>query len=203
MAARPDVVVLIVGTHSAADQMALRRHLQRKRSVDGYFVIRTVFVRSFDEAWNATLVNTKIQAVVIRNGFPLRSQDRHLATSHCGLKGLDADIEAVPESELGPTLGRLIAEFRPELDLYLFTDGHVEEIAARTGETFTRIFFREEDCDELYPSIIRNVVQRYDTRFFLALRDHAKLPVSNFHALPVSRGKSIRNSKWIGACATI
>ncbi|MFW8642936.1 hypothetical protein ACOJBO_10045 [Rhizobium beringeri] len=67
-----------------------------------------------------------------------------------------------------------------------------------TGETFKRIFFREEDCDELYPSIIRNVVQRYDTPFFFALRDHAKLPVSNFHALPVSRGKSIRHSNWIG-----
>ncbi|MFW8588932.1 hypothetical protein ACOJBM_41320 [Rhizobium beringeri] len=70
MAALPDVVVLIVGTHSAAEQKALRRHLQRKRSVDDVFVIRTVFVRSFDEAWNATLDNTKIQAVVIRNGFP-------------------------------------------------------------------------------------------------------------------------------------
>ncbi|ANP91155.1 ornithine decarboxylase (plasmid) [Rhizobium leguminosarum] len=198
MAALPDVVVLIVGTHSAAEQKALRRHLQRKRSVDDVFVIRTVFVRSFDEAWNATLDNTKIQAVVIRNGFPLRSQDCHLATSHWGLEGLDADIEAVPESELGPTLGRLIAEFRPELDLYLFTDGNVEEIPAHTGETFKRIFFREEDCDELYPSIIRNVVQRYDTPFFFALRDHAKLPVSNFHALPVSRGKSIRHSNWIG-----
>ncbi|MFW8642937.1 hypothetical protein ACOJBO_10050 [Rhizobium beringeri] len=37
-------------THSAAEQKALRRHLQRKRSVDDVFVIRTVFVRSFDEA---------------------------------------------------------------------------------------------------------------------------------------------------------
>ncbi|MBY3593989.1 hypothetical protein HJA87_29560 [Rhizobium bangladeshense] len=201
MAAR--LVVLIVGTHSAAEQKAIRRHLQRKRSVDDDFVIRTVFVRSVEDALHETRVNTEIQAVVIRNGLPLRSQDRHLATSHWGLEGLGADIEAVPESERGPTLGRLIAEFRPELDLYLFTDGNVEEIAARTGETFTRIFFREEDCDELYSSIIRNVVQRYDAPFFFALRDHAKLPVSNFHALPVSRGKSIRNSKWIGACATI
>ncbi|MBY3348991.1 hypothetical protein [Rhizobium laguerreae] len=40
MAALPDVVVLIVGTHSAAEQKALRRHLQRKRSVDGDFVKR-------------------------------------------------------------------------------------------------------------------------------------------------------------------
>ncbi|MBY3259944.1 aminotransferase class I/II-fold pyridoxal phosphate-dependent enzyme [Rhizobium laguerreae] len=198
MVAIPDVVVLIVGTHSAAEQKALRRHLQRKRSVDGDFAIHTVLVQSFEDALHETRVNSNLQAVVIYHGFPLRSQNCHLATSHWGLEGPGADIEAVPESERGPTLGRLIAEFRPELDLYFVTDGNVEEIAARTGEIFKRIFFRGEDCDELYPSIIRNVVQRYDTPFFFALREHAKLPVSNFHALPVSRGKSVRNSKWIG-----
>ncbi|WP_174826284.1 hypothetical protein [Rhizobium ruizarguesonis] len=198
MAALPYVEVLIVGTPSASEQKALRRRLQRKRSVDEDFVIRTVFVRSFEEALNETLVNTNLQAVVIHNGFPLRSQDVYLATSHWGLEGPDADIEAVPESERGPMLGSLIAQRRPELDLYLVTDGNVEEIAARTGETFKRIFFREEDCDELYPSIMRGVEQRYDTPFYFAVRDHAKLPVSNFHALPVSRGKSIRNSNWIG-----
>ncbi|WP_222310918.1 aminotransferase class I/II-fold pyridoxal phosphate-dependent enzyme [Rhizobium leguminosarum] len=198
MAALPYVKVLIVGTPSASEQKALRRRLQRKRSVDGVFVIRTVFVRSFEDALHETRVNANLQAVVIHNGFPLRSQDCHLATSHRGLEGLDADIEAVPESERGPTLGRLIAKLRPELDLYLVTDGNVEEIAARVGETFKRVFFREEDCDELYPSIMRDVAQRYQTPFFNAVRNHAKLPVSNFHALPVSRGKSIRNSNWIG-----
>ncbi|NKM36580.1 aminotransferase class I/II-fold pyridoxal phosphate-dependent enzyme, partial [Rhizobium laguerreae] len=198
MAALPYVEVLIVGTLSVFEQKALRRRLQRKRSVDDDFVIRTVFVRSLEEALNETLVNTNLQAVVIHNGFPLRSQDSHLATAHWGLEGLDADIEAVPESERGPTLGRVIAQLRPELDLYLVTDGNVEEIAARMGETFNRVFFREEDCDELYPSIMRGIAQRYQTPFFNAVRNHAKLPVSNFHALPVSRGKSIRNSNWIG-----
>ncbi|WP_245274304.1 aminotransferase class I/II-fold pyridoxal phosphate-dependent enzyme [Rhizobium leguminosarum] len=192
------IEVLIVGVTSAFEQKALRRRLQRKRSVDDDFVIHPVFVRSFEEALHETRVNTNLQAVVIRNGFPLHSQDCHLATSHWGLEGLDADIEAVPESERGPTLGRLIAKLRPELDLYLVTDGNVEEIAARMGETFKRVFFREEDCDELYPSIMRDVAQRYQTPFFNAVRNHAKLPVSNFHALPVSRGKSIRNSNWIG-----
>ncbi|NKL66336.1 aminotransferase class I/II-fold pyridoxal phosphate-dependent enzyme [Rhizobium leguminosarum] len=192
------IEVLIVGTHSAVEKKALRRRLQRKRSVDDDFVIRTVFVRSFEDTLHEVRVNANLQAVVIHGGFPLHSQDCHLATSHWGLEGLDADIEAVPESERGPMLGRLIAQLRPELDLYLVTDGNVEEIAARTGETFKRIFFREEDCDELYPSIMRGLAQRYDTPFFFAVRNHAKLPVSNFHALPASRGKSIRNSNWIG-----
>ncbi|MBX5020830.1 aminotransferase class I/II-fold pyridoxal phosphate-dependent enzyme [Rhizobium lentis] len=198
MAALPYVEVLIVGTHSAVEQKALRRRLERKRRVDNDFVIHTVFVRSFEDTLNELRVNANLQAVVIRNGFPLRSQDCRLATSHWGLEGLDAEIEAVPESERGPMLGSLIAQLRPELDRYLVTHDNVEEIAAHTGKTFKRIFFREEDCDELYPSIMRGVAQRYDTPFFFAVRDHAKLPVSNFHALPVSRGKSIRNLNWIG-----
>ncbi|MBY5399444.1 aminotransferase class I/II-fold pyridoxal phosphate-dependent enzyme [Rhizobium leguminosarum] len=189
--------VLIVGATSASEQQAIRRRLRPKRSVYDDFAFDTVFVQTFEDALNALRVNPILQAVVIHGGFPLRSQDCHLATSHRGLEGLDADIEAVPESERGPMLGRLIAQLRPELDLYLVTDGNVEEIAARMGETFKRVFFREEDCDELYPSIMRGLAQRYDTPFFFAVRDHAKLPVSNFHALPVSRSKSIRNSNWI------
>ncbi|WP_261336756.1 beta-eliminating lyase-related protein [Rhizobium leguminosarum] len=193
MAALPYAKVLIVGAPPAPQKALLRLH--RKRSVDDDFLLDPVFVRSFEDALNATLVTTSLQAVVIYHA--LRSQNCHLATSHWELEGLVADMEAVPESERGPMLGRLIAQLRPELDLYLVTDGNVEEIATRMGETFNRVFFRE-DCDELYPSIMRGIQLRYQTPFFNAVRNHSKLPVSNFHALPVSRGKSIKNSNWIG-----
>ncbi|MBY5413456.1 ornithine decarboxylase [Rhizobium leguminosarum] len=193
MAALPYAKVLIVGAPPAPQKALLRLH--RKRSVDDDFLLDPVFVRSFEDALNATLVTTSLQAVVIYHA--LRSQNCHLATSHWGLEGLAADMEAVPESERGPMLGRLIAQLRPELDLYLVTDGNVEEIATRMGETFNRVFFRE-DCDELYPSIMRGIQLRYQTPFFNAVRNYSKLPVSNFHALPSSRGKSIRNSNWIG-----
>ncbi|NKK39392.1 ornithine decarboxylase [Rhizobium leguminosarum bv. viciae] len=195
------VEVLIVGATSASEQKTLRRRLQPKRGVSDDFVFDTVFVRSFEDALNATLVNTDLQAVVIRHSFPLRSRDCHLDRSRRVLEGLDAGIEAVPEAERGPLLGREIAKLRPELDLYLVTEGNVEDIAARAGEPFKRVFFGEEDCYELYPSIVRGVARRYEAPFFNAVRNHAKRSVSNFHALPISRGKSIRNSNWTGDLA--
>ncbi|NKQ75298.1 ornithine decarboxylase [Rhizobium sp. UPM1132] len=186
--------VLIVGATSASEQKAIRRRLRPKRSV---FAFDTVFVQTFEDALNALRVNPILQAVVIHDGFTFRSQDCHLDTLKAVLDELEVLFEATPDFERGPLLGRQIAKFRPELDLYLFTDGNVEEIAARTGETFKRVFFRKEDCDELYPSIIRNVAQRYDAPWFNAVWGHAERPISNFHALPGSRGKSIMNSNWI------
>ncbi|MDX0852736.1 aminotransferase class I/II-fold pyridoxal phosphate-dependent enzyme [Sinorhizobium medicae] len=195
---RPYFEVLIVDEMSASEQEALRRRVQCKRSVDDDFVFNIVIVPSFEEALIATLVNFNLQAVVIRYGFPFRSQNHHLIASPRVLDELNAGFEAaIPESERGPLLGRQIAQLRPELDLYLVTGGDAEEIAARMSETFRRVFFREEDHDELYRSIMRDVALRQRAPFFNALRDHAKRPTSVFHALPVARGKSITNSNWI------
>jgi len=197
---RPYFEVLIVDEMSPSEQDALRRRVQRKRTVDDDFVFDIVIVPSFEDALIATLVNFNVQAVVIRYGFPFKSQN-HLAALRRFLDGLDDGIEAVPESERGPLLGRKIAQLRPELDLYLVTDVNVEDIAARMGETFRRVFFREEDHTELYRSIMRGVAIRQRAPFFNALRDYAKQPTGVFHALPLARGKSIMNSNWIGDLA--
>jgi arginine decarboxylase len=198
--ARPYFEVLIVDEMSPGEEDALRRRVQRKRSVDDDFVFDVVVVPSFEDALIATLVNFNLQAVVIRYGFPFHSM-YHNDMLRRFLEGLDEGIEALPESERGPLLGRQIAQLRPELDLYLVTDVNVEDIAARLGGVFKRVFFREEDHTELYRSIMRGVGERHRTPFFDALRDYAKQPTGVFHALPLARGKSIMNSNWIGDLA--
>lgn len=194
---RPYFEVLIVDEMSASEEDAMRRRVQRKRSLDDDFVFDIVIVPSFEDALIASLVNFNLQAVVIRHGFPVRSvyHDEMLRKL---VDSVDDSIEAAPESERGPLLGQRIAELRPELDLYLVTDVNVEEIAARAGEIFKRIFFREEDHTELYSSIMKGVAERYRAPFFNALREYAKQPTGVFHALPLARGKSIMNSNWIG-----
>ena len=127
-----------------------------------------MLVPSFEDALIATLVNFNLQAVVIRHGFPFRSM-YHNDMLRRFLDGVDNSIEKLAESERGPLLGRQIAQLRPELDLYLVTDVNVEEIAARAGEIFKRIFFREEDHIELYSSIMKGVGERHRTPFFNAL----------------------------------
>ena len=199
--ARPYFEVLIVDEMSAGEEEALRRRVQSKRSVDDSFIFDIVVVPSFEDALIATLVNFNLQAVVIRHGFPFRSVN-HIELLERFLNGIDTDIEAMPELERGPLLGRQISKIRPELDLYLVTDVGVEDIAACVdGEVFKRIFFGEEDHIELYSAIMRGVGERHRTPFFYALRDYAKQPTGTFHALPLARGKAILNSNWIGDLA--
>jgi arginine decarboxylase len=67
-----------------------------------------------------------------------------------------------------------------------------------TGEvdhSFRRVFLRQ-DSFELHLSILRDVADRYQTPFFTALREYSRQPTGVFHALPISRGKSIVNSPW-------
>ena len=107
------------------------------------------------------------------------------------------DQEDLPVTQYGPVLGAKIAELRPELDLYLITDVAVEEIAGKLSGNFRRIFYRLEDYMELYLSIQRGVNARYETPFFNALKEYSRQPTGVFHALPISRGKSIVKSNWI------
>jgi arginine decarboxylase len=65
------------------------------------------------------------------------------------------------------------------------------------GYVFKRVFFREEDDPELYMAVMRGVEERYRTPFFTPLKAYSKQVTGVFHALPISRGKSILQSSWI------
>ena len=66
-----------------------------------------------------------------------------------------------------------------------------------TNPIFRRVFYRQEDYLELHLNFLRGVRSRYRTPFFHALREYAEQPTGVFHAMPISRGKSILNSHWI------
>src|SRR5262249_29324312 len=46
-------------------------------------------------------------------------------------------------------------------------------------------------------AVMRGVEERYRTPFFTALKAYSRQPTGVFHALPISRGKSILQSSWI------
>ena len=73
----------------------------------------------------------------------------------------------------------------------------VESIAGRLTPHFSRVFHSAEDLVELHFSILRGLEDRYQTPFFTALRLYSQQPTGVFHALPISRGKSILQSHWI------
>ncbi len=194
---RPYFEVLFVDDLPLPRQRQQREELIKMRRDEDSFTYEPVFVPTFEDALIAVLFNHNIQTVVIRYGFKLRSKHnlpvltRYLAQTRC--ENLD-DIEP---QEYGILLADVIAAIRPELDLFLVTDQSVEEVAGRVGDACRRVFYNREDYFELHMNILRGVEARYESPFFTALRNYSKQPTGVFHALPISRGKSITKSHWI------
>ncbi len=194
---RPYFEVLFVDESAEEDVRRLRDSLRALRRPEDQFVYDIVAVPSFEDALIAILFNYNIQVAVIRYGFPLRSVN-HLEILQRYLSKIDeSEYEDALDIERGPLLGNLLSEMRPELDLYLVTDTAVEDIAGNVTQKFTRIFYQQEDYLDLHLNILRGIQERYQTPFFTALRKYSQQPTGVFHAMPISRGKSITKSHWI------
>src|SRR5438876_4949788 len=194
---RPYFEVLVVDELSDREEDSIRERLRRMRRPEDQFVYEIVVVPSFQDALIAVLFNFNLQACVIRYGFPLKSRYR-LDILHQLLENYEEEgLESLPERERGWLLGTKIAQLRPELDLYMVTDVSAEDMPGKLCENFHRVFYREEDDRELHFSILQAIEERYQTPFFTALRVYSQQPTGVFHALPISRGKSILQSHWI------
>ncbi len=194
---RPYFEVMFVDDLGPQQQRHQRDGLVGMRRDEDPFTYEPVFVPSFEDALIATLFNHNIQAAVIRFGFGLKSKHdlpvlkRYLKQAHF------ENLEDLDPQDYGVVLAELIHDVRPELDLFLVTDQAVEEIAGRVGECCDRVFYNQEDFLELHLNVLRGVEARFQSPFFTALRTYAQQPTGVFHALPISRGKSISKSNWI------
>ena len=195
--ARPYFETLIVDDLSPHQEHTLRQSLRDKRRAEDPFVYESVVVGSFEDALIGVLFNHNIQAVVVRYGFPFESRhDLPVLKRYLNRLG-DESFEDIPPEEFGMTLAYAIGKLRPELDVYLVTDQSVEEIAGKACGNCRRIFYNQEDYMELHLNILRGVTARYRTPFFTALKEYSRQPTGVFHAMPISRGKSIAKSHWI------
>jgi arginine decarboxylase len=195
--ARPYFEVLLVGEMGEHQERWLRSSLARMRRTEDAFIYEPVMVPSLEDALIGILFNHNIQAVVVRPGLPLKSRNTlEILTKHLNRIG-DEDLNALAPENYGPSLCRLIARVRPELDAYLITDRSVEDIAGRDLGGCRRVFYNQEDFLELHLNILRGVAARQKTPFFTALKEYSKKPTGVFHGLPISRGKSILRSHWI------
>ena len=68
---------------------------------------------------------------------------------------------------------------------------------ATLTQKFSRIFYQQEDYLDLHLNMLRGIQHRYQTPFFTALRKYSQQPTGVFHAMPISRGKSVTKSHWI------
>ena len=195
---KPYFEVLVVDDLNEHQERWLRSSMQSMRRSEDQFTYEPVIVPSFEDALIGILFNHNIQAVVVRPGLTLKSKNEiSVLQRYLTLMDVDEDIEEMRPEDYGPKLTRLIAKVRPELDSYLITDRSVEAIAGLDLGRCRRVFYNQEDFQELHLNILRGVLSRVKTPFFTALKDYSKQPTGVFHAMPISRGKSITRSHWI------
>ncbi|PVA11733.1 ornithine decarboxylase [Pelagivirga sediminicola] len=195
---KPYFEVMIVDNLNEHQERWLKSNFSRMRRPEDPFHYETVVVPSLQDALVGVLFNHNIQAIVVRPGLILESKvDLPILARYLNRAGGMEALEELDPGNYGPELCRMIARVRPELDAYLITDRSVEDIAGLDLGICRRVFYNQEDFLELHLNIIRGVQSRYKTPFFTALMEYSKQPTGVFHAMPISRGKSISRSHWI------
>ncbi len=195
---KPYFEVLIVDDVNDQQERWLKTNVARMRRNEDQFIYEAVVVPSIEDALIAVLFNHNIQAIVVRPGLTLKSStDQDILTRYLARAGGRDEIEAILPENYGPELCRMIAKVRPELDAYLVTERSVEDIAGHDLGICRRVFYNQEDFMELHLNILRGVQSRNKSPFFTALVEYSKQPTGVFHAMPISRGKSISRSHWI------
>jgi arginine decarboxylase len=194
---KPYFEILIVDRLTDQQERWMKSSIQAMRRAEDPFIYESVVVPSLEDALIGILFNHNIQAIVVRPGLALKSTNEiPVLTRYLNRVG-DEDVDGLRPEDYGPELCRLIAKVRPELDTYLITDRSVEEIAGKDLGLCRRVFYNTEDFMELHLNILRGVQARYRTPFFTALKEYSRQPTGVFHAMPISRGKSISRSHWI------
>ena len=194
---RPYFEMLLVSPHAEERAAHIVREVRRLRRPEDAFVYETVSVASFEDAICAILVNPSIAAVTIYEGFNYAS--RHDApVLRAVLKAAGFDAAHVAGDDMALALADGLKRLRPEIDIYLLSDRHVEKMAGdeRSG-SIRRVLYSVEELLELHLCIQEGVADRYRTPFFDNLKKYAMRPISTFHALPIARGKSVFKSDWI------
>ncbi|MEP3333990.1 aminotransferase class I/II-fold pyridoxal phosphate-dependent enzyme [Sedimentitalea sp.] len=195
---KPYFEVLIVDNVGEDQERWLRSNMARMRRPEDQFAYQALVVPSLEDALIAVLFNYNIQAIVVRPGLTLRSKmEQPILHKYLDRAGGSEQFEEMQPEDYGPELCRLIARARPELDAYLITERSVEDIAGHDLGICRRVFYNQEDFLELHLNILRGVQSRFKTPFFTALVEYSKQPTGVFHAMPISRGKSISRSHWI------
>lgn len=179
------------------------RRIASTEASEGSLEYRIVEVDTIRRALLAVIVNPDILAVCIQDNVPLEASS---APSLSGLegfvRGIDRFVEGpIQKMKMGapviPTLVRSLSQCRRALDIYCVCTGMGLAALEHVDYLVKRAFLPNDDHSDLHEAILEGVRSKMRCPFFEALRHYAERPIGVFHALAVSRGNSVRRSKWI------
>ncbi|MHA3979832.1 ornithine decarboxylase [Halovulum sp. GXIMD14794] len=194
---RPYFEMLLVAPGAETRSEHLIEEMRHLRRAEDAFIYETVPVASFEEAICAAILNPAISAVTIYEGFDHETSNP-VPVLRDFLASAGFDAAHVAGADLPLSLANALKRVRPELDIYLLSDRHVEQIAgdARAANV-RRVLYSVEELLELHLCVLEGIDDRFRTPFFDNLKKYAMRPISTFHALPIARGKSVFKSDWI------
>ena len=162
------------------------------------FLYRLVFVDNAEDAWTAVLANPAIQSCVLVPGFGINAHHRHpAAQAYDTFVVGDHSALITGETDYVVALSRILKFVRPEVDQFLISGLHPAQIDSRLKDTISRIIYSVNPFQDLHHGILNGIRNRYSTPFFHALLSYSRKPKEVFHALPISQGKSVKDSYWI------
>jgi arginine decarboxylase len=194
---KPYFEVLIVHPFPEEYEMLYREQLAVFASAHDEFIYDITFVDSAEDALTAVLANTDIQACVYLN---------HILPTSTTSASLFADFSRallanMPAANLLDSveinLCRSIQYVRPEIDHYLISEQSPTELPFDIRDHFSRVLFHVNPFHDLHAAILNGVRDRFSTPFFDALQAYSRHSKGVFHALPLSRGSSVKGSPWI------
>ena len=194
---KPYFEVLIIHPFPDEYEMLYRQHLATFKSSKDEFIYDIVLVNSAEDALTAILANSDIQVCVYLNhvqastliSTPLFNYYSRSILAHTPPINLTESVEV--------NLCKTIRCVRPELDHYLISEQSAAELPFYIRNHFDRVLFHVNPFQDLHAAIFNGIRNRVSTPFFDALQAYSRQPKGVFHALPLSRGASVKDSPWI------
>lgn len=194
---RPYFEVLIIHPLPDEYEMVYRQQLASYKSSHDEFVYDIVFVSSAEDALTAVLANSDIQTCVYLSHV-LPATDVSSGPFSGFTQPLLGNTPAwTADASIEINLCSSIRSLRPELCHILISEQSPMEMALHLRHYFDRILFHVNPFHSMHVEILNGIRNRYYTPFFDALQAYGRQPKSVFHALPLSRGSSVKASPWI------
>ena len=166
---------------------------------------KIVEVNSIRKALLAVIVNPEILCVCLQDNAPVdvaSSSYPALYNLRSFIRGIDRFVEEpINNIKLGapvlPTLVRSLSRCRRGIDIFCVCSTMCLTSLEPVDHLIKRTFLPMDDHSDLHEAILEAIRSKMRCPFFNALREYAERPIGVFHALAISRGNSVRRSKWI------
>lgn len=194
---KPYFEVLVVHPYPQEYEALYRQQLSVFKTSHDEFLYDIIFVDCAQDAITAILANPDIQACVYLNHIQPSTTTSEPVFARYSQSLTLSTPPVLEEQSVEFNLCKTIRCLRPELNHFLISELSATDLPFYIRNQFDRVLFHIHPFHDLHLAILTGIRNRFSTPFFDALQAYSRQPKSVFHALPLSRGASVKGSPWI------